>query len=170
MQTTFLKQSIVSSRVALLLRSAEIKLLFFDLSFLCCSEGNMVLLDFGHGIFGRHTKSQFSVNPIIAMKETSMELFWTWRILGSPASHKTQIQKVVRKILAYKTGAKALARYNEDGFACSKSYLKLGIRYPEVTRGHLFAASRPMWYDFCTESRCEMGLSATVSARSLCRL
>ena len=45
LQTTLIEQSIVSSRVALLLRSAEIKLLFFDLSFLFCHEGNCHLID-----------------------------------------------------------------------------------------------------------------------------
>ena len=49
LQTTLIEQSIVSSRVALLLRSAEIKLLFSrfvfkNISAMLVSEGNVFLL------------------------------------------------------------------------------------------------------------------------------
>ena len=49
LQTTLIEQSIVSSRVALLLRSAEIKLLFSrfvfkNISVMLVSEGNVFLL------------------------------------------------------------------------------------------------------------------------------
>ena len=49
LQTTLIEQSIVSSRVALLLRSAEIKLLFSrfvfkNISVMLVSEGNVLLL------------------------------------------------------------------------------------------------------------------------------
>ena len=51
LQTTLIDQSIVSSRVALLLRSAEIKLLFSrfvfkNISVMLVSEGNVLLLCF----------------------------------------------------------------------------------------------------------------------------
>ena len=52
-----------------------------------------------------------------------------------PASNKAQTQKVVQKFLACKTGGKALKRYTDDGLACSRSYIKLAVRYPELTRG-----------------------------------